>query len=431
MVLAALVVLGATLALVGRQLRDARRFAALLATEPPQPAITAWPPAAVVLAVRGGDAALTACLDRIAALDYPDVELHVVVDHDSDPALEVVDRWTRTRPNLRTVVQTLRGPSARATLKCSAVHQALQGLDPRIDVVALIDADALVHPGWLRELVAPVAADTADMATGNRWYDPTAAGLGSLIRFIYNANAVIPMHEGRMTWGGSLALSRRVFADPRFQECLLRSPTEDATVRDAVERQGRRLAMLPHLIVPSGDGIALSSCLRFIRRQLLWTRLYHPAWPVIATGAVVAYAAALGIAVAAVWALASGQPLAAAVFASCLVAATLGNLAFVERLHAAVRHTLATWQARAIPPCDALTRLRLAAALPLSLPAFTAAAVSAACARRVSWSDIDYAVLPPDGVRMLGHTPLAPAGIRPPPAARQAPPPAVCRAARS
>lgn len=431
MLVAAIVILAATLALVVRQLRDARRFTALLATEPPSPSIAAWPPTAVVLAVRGGSAELTACLDRIAALDYPDFELHVVVDHESDPAFEIVERWSRAQTKLRTVVQTLRSPSARATLKCSAVHQALESLDSRIEVVALIDADALVHPGWLQELVAPLAADTADMATGNRWYDPTAAGLGSLIRFIYNANAVIPMHEGRMTWGGSLALARRVFADPSFQEYLLRSPTEDATVRDAVERHGRRLAMLPHLMVPSGDGIGLSACLRFIRRQLLWTRLYHPAWPVIASGAVVAYGAALGIAGAAAWACASGQGLAAAAFAASLVAATVGNLAVVERLHAAVRRTLVIRQARTIPSCDALTRLRLLAALPLSLPAFTAAAVSAAWARRVRWSGIDYAVVPPDGVRMLGHTPLLPTGVTPPPAAPPALPPAACRAARS
>ncbi len=421
----AILLLVATTLLVGAQLRGVRaherriEMAVEASVGAPEPEL-AWPPAALILCVRGAEAGLADCLDRLAAVEYPDVELHVVIDHATDPSLPVAERWRAGHRDVACHVHVLADRSPHATLKCSAVDQALGRLSPRIGVAVLVDADARVYPLWLKDMVRPTLDSAAGIATGNRWYDPTAAGLGSLIRFIYNANCVIPMHAGGMTWGGSLALRRDVFEHPEFRPCLRVSPTEDATVRHAVDACGQRLACLPGVMLLTRDGIGLGSCLGFIRRQLLWTRLYHPGWQLIAGGAVIAYAMALavtGLGISAWW---RGESMTALLFAGVLVIATLGNLMAIERLHAAVSRCIAARQGLAVPAIDWPTRLRLLGTLPLALPAFTWAAVSAALAKRVTWSRVGYAVV---GADRIALTDYRPAGSSP------QPPPAVVRSA--
>lgn len=403
----ALALLVVTVLGVAAQLRAVRSHERRIvaAMQAPRPEAE-WPATALILCVRGAEAGLCDCLDRLATVEYPDHELHVVIDHATDPALPVALAWQASHPAVACTVHVLDDRSPHATLKCSAVDQALGRLSARIAVAVLVDADTRVYPQWLCDMIRPTLDPATSMATGNRWYDPSAAGLGSLVRFVYNANCVIPMHAGGMTWGGSLTLRRDVFTHPAFRPWLRESPTEDATVRRAIDRLGHRLATLPDVMLLARDPIGLAPCLGFIRRQLLWTRLYHPGWPLIATGAAVAYPLAVAQTAAAVWAGWQGMPAAAALLAAALVVAILGNLAAIERLHAAIRRCIETRQAIAVPPIDWRTRMRLLLAIPLTLPAFTWAALSAAFARRVTWSGVEYAVVDRRRLALLRYAPV-------------------------
>jgi hypothetical protein len=299
--------------------------------------------------------------------------------------------------------------SLHATLKCSAIDEAIRRVSPQVEVVAIVDADTRVYPRWLQDMIRPVAetGNTTSSATGNRWYDPSAAGLGSLIRFVYNANCIIPMHVGNMTWGGSLAIRRDVFAHPDFRPLLRRSPAEDATVRHAIDRYGHTLACLPSVMLLTHDAIDLRSCFGFIRRQLLWTRLYHRGWSFIACGAVVAYATSVAITAAAVWSAWNSQPASAVIFGGAILMAILGNLVAIERLHAAISHAIHTRQGITVPQIGWRTRLRLLVAIPLTLPAFCWAAVSATFAKEVTWSGVRYAVTGPGRIELVEYRPVA------------------------
>ncbi|MFM8635722.1 MAG: glycosyltransferase [Planctomycetia bacterium] len=406
MTTAGLALLFLTVAAVTWQLCLVACHISRLASVPPRPQTTNWPATAIVIAVRGGNEGLEECLDRVAALNYEDFELHVVIDHETDPCMPLVRRWAATQPRLAVVIHTLANPSSGATLKCSAMYQALTSLSNRIEAVVMLDADAYVYPNWLKDMLQPTLDGTVSMATGNRWYSPTAPGLGSLLRFLYNANAVIPMHAGRMTWGGSLALRRDVFTHPAFLESLLCSPTEDASVHEAISVLGKRLAMVSHVMLLTTDPIDVAACVRFIQRQLLWTRLYHAAWPLIAFGSAAAYAVALVACVALVWSTIRGHWPSAVAFGSALAVAIAGNLVAVEILHRGIAAVIGKRQGRKVPSMDTLCRLRVLAAIPLSLPVIAFTAVSAALARRVRWSGIEYEIDPPRRIRLVEYRPV-------------------------
>jgi cellulose synthase/poly-beta-1,6-N-acetylglucosamine synthase-like glycosyltransferase len=65
-------------------------------------------------------------------------------------------------------------------------------------VLAVIDADAVPHRWWLRDLVAPLSDPRVGVATGNRWYMPEHANWGSLVRYLWNVGAVVQVWFNEM-----------------------------------------------------------------------------------------------------------------------------------------------------------------------------------------------------------------------------------------
>ena len=76
-------------------------------------------------------------------------------------------------------VRILRERRETCSLKCSSIVQAVSELDNSYRVVAFVDADAVVHPDWLRQLVSPLSAPRVGATTGNRWYLPNGNHWGS------------------------------------------------------------------------------------------------------------------------------------------------------------------------------------------------------------------------------------------------------------
>ena len=93
----------------------------------------------------------------LTRLDYPRFVLRVIVDSPEDAAWDRVERWAASHPELPIAIDFLRNPFPTCTLYCSAIHQAVRGLDESIEAIVFANADTMPHPGWLRSLAAPLA----------------------------------------------------------------------------------------------------------------------------------------------------------------------------------------------------------------------------------------------------------------------------------
>jgi len=98
---------------------------------------------------------LKATLDSVAQLDYPNLECVLVINNTPDAAL-----WQPVEEHCRTLgerfkfinVENLKG------YKAGALRLALANTAPDAEIVAVIDADYVVEPAWLKDLV-PLFAD--------------------------------------------------------------------------------------------------------------------------------------------------------------------------------------------------------------------------------------------------------------------------------
>lgn len=101
-------------------------------------------------ACREQPAVLRACLDSVAALDYPDYEVLVVVNNTPDEAL-----WKPIEAHCRSLGARFRFINLPQVdgFKAGALNAALARTHPDAQVIAVIDADYRVRRSWLRDLV--------------------------------------------------------------------------------------------------------------------------------------------------------------------------------------------------------------------------------------------------------------------------------------
>ncbi|MEA5406215.1 glycosyltransferase [Haloarculaceae archaeon H-GB2-1] len=112
------------------------------------------PPVSVVVTVRNEADAIGACLDALAALDYPTFEVVVVDDGSTDGTRDAV----RSHPLCESgVARIVAVGSASDPLGIGASRN--RGVEAaRHDVVAFTDADCRPRPAWLADLVPCLAA---------------------------------------------------------------------------------------------------------------------------------------------------------------------------------------------------------------------------------------------------------------------------------
>ncbi|MCY2973193.1 MAG: glycosyltransferase family 2 protein [Planctomycetota bacterium] len=254
------------------------------------------PPATVILCLRGGDPFLRKCIQGILTQDYPDFQVRFIVDSEQDPSIPILRSVLDEYRFSRHTVDILRNPLTSCSLKCSSLIQAIEGLgfQNRIqqdnlnlsekslqicnEFIALLDADTIPHTTWLRELATALVPVEIGAATGNRWYMPTTLSRGAMTRYVWNAAAVVQMYWYRIAWGGTLAIKldsiRRAGMVDRWRLSLC----EDTMLREQLRHIGQHVAFVPSLMMVNREDCTLESFSRWVTRQLLTAKLYHPLW---------------------------------------------------------------------------------------------------------------------------------------------------------
>jgi glycosyltransferase involved in cell wall biosynthesis len=98
---------------------------------------------------------LTATLDAVARLDYPNLECVVVINNTPDPAL-----WRPVEDHCRALGERFKFVSVENLegYKAGALRVALAHTAADAEIIGTIDADYVVDPDWLKDL-APLFAD--------------------------------------------------------------------------------------------------------------------------------------------------------------------------------------------------------------------------------------------------------------------------------
>ncbi|MGE0759503.1 MAG: glycosyltransferase family 2 protein [Pirellulaceae bacterium] len=367
------------------------------------------PRCVVVLCLRGSDPFLVRCLDAILDQDYPSFLVRIVVDHPDDPALRVVEEVLERRGHERVEVVPLRAPGGRSSLKCSSLVQAAAACEDSVEFLAQLDADTIPHRTWLRELATALSDDGVGAVTGNRWYMPDDANWAALTRYAWNAAAVVQMYWYRIAWGGTLAIRMAVIREVRLLERWSQAFCEDTMLFRLLHEKGWNVRFVPSLMMINRETCDMPGFCRWVSRQLLTARLYHPYWPAVVLhglGTTIVLAAAdVGLAAA----LVGGQLENAAWLVSGIVGYELVMFGMLMWFEFLVRR-IARSRGEQVAWLSPWRTLRVFLAIPLTQCLYVPTLLTAMRLREVEWRGVTYRIGGPWDVRLVEYRPYQPRG---------------------
>jgi cellulose synthase/poly-beta-1,6-N-acetylglucosamine synthase-like glycosyltransferase len=210
----------------------------------------------VIVPVRDGEGTIVDCLDTILATDYPEDRREiVVVDNGSTDATAA---QIRSRP-VRYLHEASRGVS-------NARNRGIT--ESTGEILAFLDADCLVDPQWLTELVRPfedpevgsVGGDLQHVSPSTAAERQAARLLGNWQRFAFTSNPAYPITA-------NAAYRREVIERiGGFDPHMVRAQDVELGLRFQ-ERSGRRLAYAENATARHRNR---STQWGFFRQQLGW-----------------------------------------------------------------------------------------------------------------------------------------------------------------
>lgn len=359
------------------------------------------PHVCVVMALRGADPYLDATLRSLFQMDYPSFEIRIVIDNESDPAVEVVNRVLSERQPTNVSIQILNVFQESCGLKNLALVQAIELCSDRCEILAWMDSDAIPGPGWLSSMVRPLQDQSVGVTSGIRWYSLPDNSLGNHVRHLWNAAALLRMKAFGIGWGGSFAIRRDVFEVLDIASKLRKSLVEDTMISSEVLMAGGQIRFVSAATMLSMESTSLRWCLHFITRQLQMVRHYHHSWSAIQMYGVVSGMVLFALTILTILCSVSGELLSSAIAAAALLTYCIGVNYLMNRSDACVRKSLGIAEVSSLPA----TLMRLIAA-PVCQIAHLIAVVGCRSQREIQWRGIRYKVDSAFEVRRLNYAPF-------------------------
>jgi len=359
----------------------------------------AFPKAAVLVPLRGADPKLRETLVGLLRQDYPAFEIHVVVDNPDDPAWQIASEVARQYQATNMRLGWIEHRRESCGLQCSALVEAMEHVSDDCQIIVGIDGDVLTHSTWLRELVAPFRDARIGVTHGNRWFMPEKKNWGGLVRYLWNAAALPPMHFFGIPWGGTVAIRASALRDSGLLDNWSRAIVHDAPAKKAIRKLHLKVHFVPSLMMTIRENCDLAFAHDFIKRQMMWTRIYHPNW-----GPVFLHALATsGLLIAAILVVVFGIATRDATMIAWAGGGLAGYLGCLLILLAVMEAGVRRSIARRGEPTRWLTWgaiLRLPAAILLTTFVYLSAVLLANFRQRVTWRGVTYHVRGPFDVVM-------------------------------
>ncbi len=359
------------------------------------------PKAAVLLCLRGADPGLAGSLRRLLNQDYPNYDLFIAVDSESDPAWQIVHNTIEALGAKNVYVSALRNRLKTCSLKCSSLVQLLGQVNDSHEVIVLADADLESHSTWMRELIAPMSDPRIGATFGNRWFMPNEGWMGSLVRQLCNGPSIVVMFAAQIPWGGSLAIRSSVVKAANLRDKWSHAIVDDGPVRSAVKQQGLRLRFVPSLLMANREECDVAFAYNFLCRQLTWTSTYVRSWwPALVAYTVASIGLWLGAVIAAVVFAWQGAMTEAVLCGTGAIALSTVVSVLWLVLDASARAVVRR-QGETVLATNQTQFLRIPIALSLAVCVHLWASVNASFGRRIVWRGVTYEIRGPWRIRML------------------------------
>jgi cellulose synthase/poly-beta-1,6-N-acetylglucosamine synthase-like glycosyltransferase len=234
------------------------------------------PKISVIVAAKNEAFQLPACLNALAALDYPieKIEIVIVDDDSNDSTAPIVQEFSLTFPQIRYL-------KLDASQKCrpGKAGAIMYGIDHSSgEIIFITDADCKVPGTWIRSLLSLFSAQDG-LVGGFTLLDgkPDRTSFFGKIQscdwlFLLSAASAAANIGKPLSWvGNNMAFRRKVYEEVGGYQALGFSLIEDFALENAIATQTKwrvRFAALPEALVHSTPAPSLA---RFYQQRKRWS----------------------------------------------------------------------------------------------------------------------------------------------------------------
>lgn len=248
-------------------------------------------PAVIILPVKGFDLhSSPRFFDAILAQEYSNYRVIVCFEAWDDTIAQWLKEqfdlpgnrniWPHPDPesSLKSVTLVCAGPSKNEGQKVHNQRAAFEHLTKHDEIVVFADADIFCKPDWLAKLTAPINQGTHPLSTTYRWLVPKRPTLPNQLASVINASITTQggSEATNVLWGGSMAISRRVFDSLDVSKLFEGSLNDDLRLSKAARKAGNRIAFVRSLILPTMIDFNWGSFIEFTKRQYTQVKFFSP-----------------------------------------------------------------------------------------------------------------------------------------------------------
>lgn len=246
----------------------------------PKLAAKSTPPVTILKPLKGSDMESEACFRSHFQLDYPQYQIVFGVAEKSDPAVEIVHKLRREFAKIDAEL-VICPQQLGANRKVSNLAQMLGAA--KHEHLVINDADMLVRPEYLREVMAPFASEKIGFVTcvyralPSRTIWSKVEALGICSEFM-PAVLLARMIEGGVDFGlgATLACTRKALAAMGGFEALLNRLADDYDLGTGIKRAGFATALSTYVPETHAPDYDLHG---FWNHQIRWNRTVRDARP--------------------------------------------------------------------------------------------------------------------------------------------------------
>lgn len=357
----------------------------------------------IILSLRGRDPFVAQTIRNLVDQRYPDYELQIIVDSESDPVWESLHEF-EDHPRVR--ISVLEDRLKTCSLKCSAIVQAIAQVDKQTEVIALADADIAPSEFWLSRLTSPLRDPRIGVVTGNQWFSPTGHRVGSTVRSLWNAGALIVTFLAKHTWAGSCAMRLQDVKDSGLIEQWRKTIVDDGPIDGAMRKLSVKTVFVSDLISVNREECDFRFSVRYNSRMLTWSRIYE--WGFVATFLHMLFTVSMVLSTltVAVHEWISGHPTSALMLGGALLMIPWTLLAAYLLVESAIRAAGPEIAPR-ISPFSLRKAGMLLMMIPVALGVYCVSAVKATFAKQVRWREVTYEIRNRFDIQVIDDRPFS------------------------
>ena len=271
---------------------------------------------AVLVPVKGTFPDQESVLSTIPLQKHPAFQVIFIVESDTDPANEVVDRLCSRFPHVEKVVS---GLSSGCAQKNHNLVKGTEKLHPDTEILVFCDSTNAAHPDWLAHFIAPLETGLCRVVTTFRAFDPQPKTLGGMCQAVYASFVLILSALSPKPWGGGTAIRKETFRDLNVAEEWSRTVVDDLVLGNLLEKARIPLFLSPGSLLRSPiRNQTFSGFIDYLDRQILFPKFTNPGIWLGTLAALLDLAASIAVAVV----------LGLVAFPAGLVSPTLGIMSF-------------------------------------------------------------------------------------------------------